>query len=475
MHSGGLTVVIYGGEFAAYAASAALSHVLPKTYKLIHVTPEKLTLCSTLYGGVTGPSGYDFFRSLGLEEPDLLISGGATFSYGTYFRNWPSASASWVQCFSQPFQVLQDIPLDQLISASGGNLQDYLIGAQATLAGRFAHPPSDASNPLSRAEYGYHFAADAIARLIEAKTRNEGVERIEGQLEDVSVSDDAIEALRLRDGREIQGDLFIDCSGINRTLMTSLENTYQSERSLSVSVSRSRIEQLGPPCRTITASDTGWQSILPLQGGVEALTIQDPVSDSGRAHLTFETGALTEYWTRNCVALGHAAYVIEPLTSAPINLLHRSLKRLSELIPLDRDMSVERQEYNRQTSEDIANATVFNQAHFVGAETEMAPYWQKAKAAPIGDRLKRKLTQFQSRGHLVQYDLEPFNPEDWAILHYGMGRRPKRHDIRAKAMPNAGRLLDQFKSAIAGIVPRMPPHHQYLSRFRAYLEKKHYE
>ena len=40
----------------------------------------------------------------------------------------------------------------------------------------------------------------------------------------------------------------------------------------------------------------------------------------------------------------------------------------------------------------------------------------------IYDKLKRKITQFESRGVILQYDLEPFNNEDWTQIHLGMGR-----------------------------------------------------
>ena len=94
---------------------------------------------------------------------------------------------------------------------------------------------------------------------------------------------------------------------------------------------------------------------------------------------------------------------------------------------------------------------------------------------PLGERLARKLEQFESRGLCVQYDFEPFNTEDWAILHYGLGRQPRRHDLRIKALPGAAAYLRDLNQAITGLVSRMPPHDQYLTRFGAYLEKKQNE
>ena len=66
----------------------------------------------------------------------------------------------------------------------------------------------------------------------------------------------------------------------------------------------------------------------------------------------------------NCVAIGHAAEVQEPVTHAPMLLLQREIERLLTLVPCSGDMSVERREFNRQSADDFTHAEIFNRALF---------------------------------------------------------------------------------------------------------------
>ena len=475
------TIVIYGGCLAGYAARAALSRSLSPQHMIIHIAPNETPACAALYGNSTGPSGYEFFRAVGLEEPDLVTRTNTSFSFGTLFQNWPSRSRQWVQCFVPPFTGVQDLAFDSVVNFHGGNLQSYLISAQAALAGKFAHPPGDPKNPLSRAEYGYHFAVDDITTTIRSKSTASNVEHISGQLQGVAATNGVINHITLTSGRSVAGDLFIDASGTERALMEPLQAEFIAQRSLRASTARSDTPQLGAPCKVVTADDFGWYSVSPLQGYNSLLRVTgageaSPALPPGFAkyesQFDFQTGTLKKAWIGNCVALGNSASVFEPLTPAPMTLLQRSLKALTELMPSTSNMEVEAKEFNRLHDEDTQNASSFHRAHFLCENAPETAYWQGASDTPICPRLRRKITQFDSRGLVVQYDYEPFNTEDWAILHYGMGRRPRRGDVRLQAMDGSERILDTMSSAISSLVSRMPPHHQYLMKFKEYLEKK---
>ena len=97
-----------------------------------------------------------------------------------------------------------------------------------------------------------------------------------------------------------------------------------------------------------------------------------------------------------------------------------------------------------------------------------------AREEPVPEQLAVKLAQFSGRGLLVAFDLEPFNPEDWTILHLGMGRWPSRHDRVADRASDkdvqqylAGRRQD-----IAKLVNSMPSHHRYLTQLAQNLRQR---
>src|SRR3546814_21150335 len=80
----------------------------------------------------------------------------------------------------------------------------------AAREGRFA--PATRHGPVHHA---VHFDAAAYARFLRGYAEEKGVSRLEGKVADVRLDpeDGFITSLALDDGRVIEGDLFIDCSG----------------------------------------------------------------------------------------------------------------------------------------------------------------------------------------------------------------------------------------------------------------------
>src|SRR3546814_20717056 len=80
----------------------------------------------------------------------------------------------------------------------------------AAREGRFA--PATRHGPVHHA---VHFDAAAYARFLRSYAEEKGVSRLEGKVADVRLDpeDGFITSLALDDGRVIEGDLFVDCSG----------------------------------------------------------------------------------------------------------------------------------------------------------------------------------------------------------------------------------------------------------------------
>ena len=238
--------------------------------------------------------------------------------------------------------------------------------------------------------------------------------------------------------------------------------------------------QLGPPVRRIVARDYGWRAETTLQESTAQLTVYDPESEAeamsahGKApERSGETtvGRRAEAWSGNCVGIGHAARVVEPLTPAPLMLLQGDVDRLLSLIPFSTEMSVERREFNRRFGEDLEHAELFTRTLFETDGAPNTPYWRAARAEPVNEKLARKIELFEDRGFLVMYDLEPFHPEDWTILHYGMGRRPARHDRTAdRAQPaRVSDFLANLRREVDKAVESLPSHAAYMAELKQYL------
>lgn len=471
------SIIVCGSGLAALMTAIALANGLNEAYRVVLAPVSDGDTQDAFYGSVTAPSGYEFCRALGLDEPTLFLGSGTSFSFGTRYKSWPSTKQDWTQAHHQPLPVLSGVPLQHHLVRNAVSLEPLLISAVAAQNNKFAHPPEDPAVPLSRAEYAYQFSAHEWSKLLQEIVDASRVEILTGFVEELRSADGEIKGLRMSSGDTLNADLYVDCSGPKRLGLDALSETFDVSRSLAFSVSEDPAVQLGPPCRVVEATPSGWVSKTFLQDHVRTLNVEiapaTAASDKGNV---CRLGRVRSSWVGNCVAIGHAASVLEPLTPAPMILLQRDIERLLDLIPVSADMSVERREFNRRFDNDVTHATLFGNALFGVESLPETEYWKTAATGAKSPMLQRKIDQFENRGLLVKYDLEPFNDDDWTILHNGLGRCPARYDLQAERASKSEieEQLQGMKQTIEHLVGRMPPHHLYVANMRRYLEKKQY-
>ncbi len=185
-----------------------------------------------------------------------------------------------------------------------------------------------------------------------------GVRRVEGMVVDVQLDPTSgdVQKLRLKDGRELSGELYVDCSGfrgllIEQALKTGYEDwTRWLPCDRALAVPSERVSPLTPYTRS-TAQDAGWQWRIPLQHrtGNGHVYSSAHMSDE-RAHelllqnldskplaeprpIRFTTGRRRQLWNRNVVSMGLASGFLEPLESTAIHLIQMTIHRLVLLFP----------------------------------------------------------------------------------------------------------------------------------------------
>ncbi|WND03578.1 tryptophan 7-halogenase [Temperatibacter marinus] len=476
------SLILYGSGLAFEYTAAVLNNCLPKTVKLILLEDEEAAQYDDFYGSTMPPLAYNFNRSASLEEPDLILRSNTALSYGTSYSNWGAAS-QWVQCFQLPLPVWNGVRFHHYLARVGAPLEPFLPGAQVGLAGRFAHPPPDPKQILSRTEYGYCFSPSSITALLKEKNKAAGIHRIMERLTHVEKSEGEISGLTLQSGETLSAGLYIDLSGPKRQLITALSGSFMANQSLTLAHSKVRAKTESGSLKKLSATHYGWQAATPLQEGQERSTLSGPEDQEVaiRDHqgddirsCTLSTGCIEEAWQKNCIAIGIAAAALDPITPAPFLLLMKDIDRLSTLLPNSLDMTVESKEFNRRQRNDYDHVMLFHNAMFKTKNLPKAEYFNTSQANAVGDKLERKISQFESRGDLVTYDLEPFNEQDWTILHHGMKRKPQRYDIYIDPLSDTqiNQNLKMMKSSIDALVPKVPPHDFYIDKLKAYLKNK---
>jgi tryptophan halogenase len=476
------TIALCGGGLSLWMTAAALSRALPDNVALTIIETTKTPIEDMFYGHILPPQAYAFHLSIDLSEPELLLNTGSTFVYGTHFQNWGQTGRSWVQAFHQPLPVWDGVPLTKLIhQLPHASLQSALISAQAANGGVFAHPSEDPNHPLSRAEYGYAIDPEQLSALYRAITLRRSVNVIPAQVAAIERDGSDIRSLKLSDGRTVSADIFIDCTGPAAKLQSqSNRSTTGTYRSVQAARKKTAGAPLGAASLRINSGDYGWRSDVVLRSGairmtVSALDVEPNTAGAPNDSVSMDIQCNDAAWTGNCIAIGQAAYTLEPFTTAPMKLLMRDIERFLNLIPVSTEMAIEADEYNRAFRDDYAHASLFNQAHFAMTDLPDAPYWNMASERNDDPKLVRKLTQYNTRGHLVAYDNEPFDGVDWAILHDGIGRTPRRRDPLASSVDPAmtQSRLNELQNTTQAVIKKMPPHPLYMSKFISYLKRKY--
>lgn len=480
-----LNIVIYGHSIAAFISALTIHTALADQVTLRVILPSEQSHSDILYGGTSSPDAYNLHLAMDVSEPELFQQTNSSFSFGTHYQHWNDEKFDWVQAFSLPFTAKYGVDFHQVLLKHKQELQAYLVGVQSVLHEKFAHPPQNQpASPLSRAEYAYNFDYQNYALFLLNKIKHKKIRLIQSELLEVKVADEHISSLLLHDGSCIEADFFIDCSGTDAKLMGALGVNKRVHSQINLSSLTTENDAQMKPCNIVSGHVNSWQSTLYLQNTSQILqaviTKDTPTENKPTANtsssISADIGEQEQAWVGNCVAISHSAAVLEPFSSAPFRLLKLDIERLLELIPISNSMRMEQKEYNRRYRLDIQHAKLFNAAltdtsHFLPPEHSIQ---EQALDSDTQALLDRKLAQYLHRGLVVTYDFEPFNTEDWIILHFGMQRFPRRLGSLCDNIDNSNvkQHLLHTKNAIAAIVPKMPPCSLYTQKFLDYLKSQ---
>lgn len=459
------SIGIVGGGIAGWMAALALVRALPGTrIAVIETDGPDWSL------GPFGPaeaSLADFPAWLGdhgVDEGVLLRAARASFSLGTAVSGWAECDADWFLPFGTIGAPLAGIAFHQLagrIRETGRALRlaDFSLAAIAAASGRFARPSRDPRSILSSYGYGLHFDRAGLAAVLQAAT---GLAPAGGFGR--AIGEEAVAAVELRDGTRIAADLWLDCSGSAALLASRLDRGWEDWSAWlpcdRVIETWSEVEGVPPPHAHAGAFEAGWQRTVPLIGGQGGALFHaaGQLPDQPGA-ISLAQGRRAAAWTGNVVALGAAAMLVEPLHGWNLALLRNALDRLIGLLPAAPN-GPEPAEYNRLTAREADRVRDFAILHYKTNGRIGEPLWDAARAMPVPEALRHKLDLHASRGRVPLDDEELFGVEDWIAVLDGQGRRPRRHDALADAVPEAQLLghAGRIRALILDAVRAMPHH-----------------
>jgi tryptophan halogenase len=490
-------LVIVGGGTAGWMMAAAASRFLADGQRRITLV-ESDAIGTVGVGEATIPPIREWNAMLGIDEAAFVAATGATMKLGIAFDGWGAPDASYIHPFGQLGRDFNGVDfhmawLKHRHAPEVAGLEDYWLSAVAAKAGRFAPPTPDPRSPLSQLAYAYHCDAALYAAFLRRYAEAGGVTRIEGKIAGVEHDDRGhLAALRLDDGRQVVGDLFIDCSGFRSLLLGDamavpfVDWSHWLPCDRAVAVPSARIEPLAPLTRAI-AHDAGWRWRIPLQHrtGNGLVYASDRLSDDEAATrllaaldapakaaprvIRFRTGRRERLWQGNVVALGLAGGFLEPLESTSIHLIQSGIARLLALFPDTGFAPVLAAEYNRVMAAQFDAIRDFVILHYHANGRLGEPFWDAARTMPIPDTLATRLALFREKGRVLRYDDDLFSVPSWVAVLLGQGVIPAGHDPLADALDDVRVIaaLAALRGDYARAAAAMPKHADYLERLSA--------
>ncbi len=367
------------------------------------------------------------------------------------------------------------------------------MSAVAAAHGKFGRAADDARSPVKELFYAFHFDASLYARYLRAYAEARGVTRIEGRIAGVNLrsADGYVEAVTLADGRRVEGDLFVDCSGFRGLLIEeALHAGYESyaawlpcDRAVAVPCALPNPAEPDPFTRS-TARRAGWQWRIPLQHrmGNGLVYCSDYLADAEAEaqlmaslegeplapprRLGFTAGRRRECWSRNVVALGLASGFIEPLESTSIHLVQAGIQRLIALFPDKRFDPAERAEFNRQMRDLYEDVRDFIILHYKATRREDSPFWDRVRTMDVPDSLQRKIDLFAGKGRLFRDGYDLFSNPSWVAVCLGQGIVPQTWEPAVDALDEekVAQALERIRRGYLDTAQRLPTHGDFLRR-----------
>ena len=487
-------VVIVGGGTAGWMTAAPLAMALGRSREIVVV--ESPEIGSVGVGEATLPTLRYYNQMLGLDGADFVKKTQATFKLGIEFKDWghlgnrffhgfgdfgPSETRSPHMYWLRLARQFKDIP----------PYEEWSMAAAMARKNRFVPPYGDQPAATNAYSYAFHFDAGLYAAYLRDYAMQRGVQRIEGTITEVEQHPETgfITAVKLGDGRRVEGDLFIDCSGFRGLLIEGVYQAGYDDWSAMLpcnsaqAVPCARVEPL-TPYTTSTATSAGWTWRIPLQhrtgnghvycnsfiSDTEATRVllaglDERALDQPR-QLRFTTGRRRKSWIKNCVAIGLSGGFLEPLESTSINIIENAVGWLLQYFPDRSFRPALAEEFNRLVEQRYEFVRDFVILHYKVTQRDDSEFWRYCANMPVPDTLRHQIELFRETGRVVLYDTQGFSTSSHVAILMGLGVMPEAGDPLIDLMDT--QALQQHYARMRDTIQRaanaMPGHAAFIAR-----------
>jgi tryptophan 6-halogenase len=518
-------IIVLGGGTAGWMSASYLAKHLQGNVRITVVEAPAISKIGV--GEATIPNLQKvFFDHLGLAEHEWMRHCNASFKIGVKFTNWrtPGPSQPLPRClgsapdqFYHPFGIVPEcdrIPLSHywFLKKCRGETDeafDYACFREPPLIDANLAPGWFDGRRATR--YAWHFDAHLVAAFLQKHATSKlGVQHLQDVLKEVRFDERGyVTSLVTESGRELKGDLFIDCSGfrgllINQALgepFLDMSDHLLCNSAVATSIDHDDDRYGVEPCTTAIAMQAGWAWKIPLlsrfgsgyvyssQFASEDQAVDELCRlwklDPDRVPLNkirFRVGRNRRAWVKNCVSIGLASCFLEPLESSGIYFIYAALYQLAKHFPSKHFDPTLVNGFNREIELMFDDTRDFIQAHFYFSPRVDTPFWRANKDLRLTDNIREKIALYRAglpvnppiadeNTYYGNFDAEFRNfwtNGSYYCIFAGLGFLPDHPlpvlQYKTKSIEAAEALFAGVKHQQRELLETLPTCHEYLRR-----------
>lgn len=486
-------IVIVGGGSAGWMTAATLRKGLPhKRIKVIESSSYPVVgVGESTLGHINR-----WINFLNIDDQDFMPATNASYKMSIKFSGWSDTDFHYPFGYAQyefgdafydwhSVKCFYDVPADDYVNS---------LWAASPLFNSNKYMPSLPGMDESQA-VAYHFDAIAFGQWLK-ENRCEGVERIEADVTGARTDEEGYVKALVTTAGEIEGDLFIDCTGFKSLLLGEFmgepfidySDKLPNNKAWAVQLPYKNKKEELEPFTNCTALGNGWAWNIPLWSRIGAGYVysdehisdadafqefRDYLKSKGRTHedlsklnfrqIEMRTGIHERAFVKNVVGVGLALGFLEPLESNGLLTVHETLFYLLDVLQKDWVTDFDKQMFNETTFNFFDQFARFLFLHYAMTSRSDTPYWRDcAKRTWPGieftEKFMKEWSHYPNRGEGIiatgmGYNfVNPWRAEFTEALN-GNGREAAAH-IKA--------VLDRQKEEWARLTADAPTLYDYL-------------
>lgn len=502
------TVVVVGGGIAGWltAGRLAAKHKAKDANGVKVILVESPNIPIIGVGEGTWPTMRSTLLALGISETDFIRECEASFKQGAKFAKWVDGSDD--DFYYHPLVLPQgfgkwDLAAHWLAMERGSSAQSFSndVCFQEAICEQGLAPKTIRTPEYAAvANYAYHLDSGKFVVFLQKHCTNAlGVRHILDNVTDINTCEngDIASVVTLEHG-DIEGDLFVDCTGFSSLLLgkhyqvpfKSCSEVLFVDTALAVQVPYEN-EHDDIASHTIsTGQEAGWIWDIGLQhrrGVGYAYSSKHSSEEQARAILAkyvgdkfdslivrkipIVSGYREKFWQNNCVAVGLSAGFLEPLEASALVLVELSAQMISDQLPQSRDiMDIVAKRFNETFRYRWEKIIDFLKLHYILSKRTDNAFWTDNRdPQSIPESLKESMALWQYRApadHDFTSNNEVFPAASYQYILYGMGFKSD-YSQTAYAMDDvvfAQRQFAQNKKLTEKAISTLPKNRELINK-----------